>query len=147
MRRFCAAALFFLLCLSFQACSGQQPSGNVSPPTPSTPKAGTAAAPSYEGYIDVVDCNAVMAWGWEMSRPNDPIKLDIYDGAALIATVNADAFRQDLVTAGKGNGKHSIYWPTSVQLKDGKKHVIAVKFAGTAIDIGRPKEITCNFDR
>ena len=141
--RFCVVALLLLVSLSLQACSGQQPSGNASPPAPSSPP----APPAYEGYLDSVDCNAIIAWGWDMSRPNDPVKLDIYDGNVLISTVTADSFRQDLLNAGKGNGKHYIFWPIPVQLKDGKKHVIAVKFSGTTLEIGTPREITCNLEK
>ena len=107
----------------------------------------TAAPPAYEGYVDSVDCDAITAWGWDMQRRNDPVKLDVYDGSALIASITAESFRQDLLSAGKGNGKHYVLWPIPVQLKDGKTHVIAVKFAGTALQLGASKAITCNVER
>jgi len=141
-----AVVLLLVLTLALQACSGQQPNGNAGPTTPSTQPA-PQAPPSYQGFLDSVDCNAIIAWGWDTNRPNDPVKFDIYDGSVLIATVIAEAFRQDLLDAGKGNGKHYVFWPIPVQLKDGKKHVITVKFAGSTLELGAPKEITCNVER
>jgi hypothetical protein len=106
-----------------------------------------AAPPAYEGYVDSVDCDAIMAWGWDMQRRNDPVKLDLYDGGALIASITAESFRRDLLSAGKGNGKHSVLWPIPVQLKDAKTHVITMRFAGTTLELGTPKAITCNVER
>ena len=151
--RLCVVALLFLLSISILACSGNQSSNNGASPTirsePPTnsnasPKTGSAPA-SYEGYFDIANCDAIIAWGWDMTKPNDAVKLDIYDGNFLIGTGTADVFRQDLHDVGKGNGKHSMYWPIPVQMKDGKKHVITVKFAGTSVELGTsPKDITCN---
>ena len=139
--RFVLMTLLLVAGLSLLACSDSKPNGNSSSSSsPSNP-------PAYEGYVDVLNCDAIIAWGWDANRPNEPVKLDIYDGKVLIASINADNFRQDLQTAGKGNGKHYVFWPTPVQLKDGRKHEIAVKFGGTSLDVGLPQEITCNFQK
>lgn len=135
--RLCVVALVLFLGVSLQACSGSQPNNSASPSAP----------PAYEGYLDVVNCDAIIAWGWDSNRPNDPVKLDIYDGNLLLATVVAEHFRQDLLNAGKGNGKHYVIWNVPVQLKDGKPHVITVKYGGTALEVAPPKEITCNFEK
>ncbi len=137
--RSCDIALIFLLGLMLQACSGSQPSsGNPSAPTP---------PPAYDGYVDEVTCVSIIAWGYDSRRPNEPIKIDIYDGNSLIATVSAEHFRQDLLNAGKGNGKHYFIWTIPVQLKDGKPHSITLKYGGTTLELGKAKEITCNFEK
>src|SRR5438105_12856154 len=85
--RLCLGLLFCVLSILLTACSGNQ-STNTATATKSEP-------PAYEGYHDIANCNAILAWAWDMNRPNDPVKLDIYDGNVLIATVAADGFRQD----------------------------------------------------
>ena len=139
--RLCIGVLLFSLSVALLACSGNQPTRDASQTTPSAP-------PAYEGYLDIANCDAIIAWGWDMNHPNEPIKLDIYDGNLLVSTVTADNFRQDLLDVGKGNGKHAIFWPIPPQMKDGKKHIITVKFPGTSVELGTaPKEITCNFEQ
>lgn len=125
------------------ACSNNpQPDTANTPPSAPPP---TAAAPAtYEGYHDITNCIGVMGWALDMSRPEEPIKVDIYDGDKLLATVSADQFRQDLLDHKKGNGKHSFIYPFPSQLKDGKPHVLRMKFAGTITDLkDTSKEITC----
>ena len=130
--------LLFALLLCAASCSpASEPGagGNKSGP------------PVYEGYLDSADCNAIVAWGWDMNRPNEPIKFDIYDGNILIATVTADEFRQDLLAAGKGNGEHNMVFIIPPKLKDGKKHIITIKYARTEIEVtGGRREITCDFE-
>lgn len=138
--RRCIGGLLFSLSLSLLACSdSQSPARGATPGSVSGP-------PAYEGYLDVANCGVVSAWGWDQARPNEPIKLDIYDGNLLVATVTADSFRKDLLGAGKGDGKHSTIWTVPPQMKDGKKHVITVRFGGTSLELGMtPVEITCTF--
>lgn len=82
-----------------------------------------------------------------MNRPNEPIKVEIYDGDTLLGTVTADALREDLVINKKGNGRHGVFYPTPPQLKDGKPHVIRMKFAGTNVELTNgPKELNCKFN-
>ena len=139
--RLCSAMLLILFSMSLLSCSVNKPAGNSSSATP------PSGPPSYEGYHDITNCNAILAWGWDMNRPNDPVKLDIYDGNLLLTTVSADSFREDLLNVGKGNGKHGMYFSVPPQLKDGKKHIITIKFAGTAVELSNgPKELTCNFE-
>lgn len=141
--RLLVLTLALVVSLAVHGCSGSQPNTNTTP----TPTPAASAPPSYEGFLDVVNCDAVIGWGWDTTRPNDPVKVDIYDGPVLLATIPADTFRQDLLNAGKGNGKHYFFWPIPIQLKDGKKHEIVVKFAGTTLELGPPKQITCNFQK
>ena len=144
--RSCTAALLSLLSMSLLACSGNQPNSNQSISNKANPTTHSGPA-AYEGYHDIVNCNAILAWAWDKNRPDDPVKLDIYEGNLLIDTVTADSFRQDLLDLGKGNGRHGMYFPVPLKMKDGKKHIITIKFAGTTVELTNgPKELTCTFD-
>lgn len=143
-------ALLFLVNMSLLACSGNQPASNTSNSNQSSNKVSSttpSGPPAYEGYHDLINCNAILAWAWDKNRPDEPVKLDIYDGNLLIDTVTADSFRQDLVAVGKGNGKHGMYFAVPPKMKDGKKHIIMIKYAGTTIELSNgPKELNCTFE-
>jgi hypothetical protein len=104
--------------------------------------------PVYEGFHDVTNCNGAMGWAWDKNRPEAPIEVDLYDGDTLLATVTASDFRQDLLTAGIGNGQHGFTYPIPPKLKDGKPHNLKMKFAGTTIELANtPKNINCVFEQ
>jgi glycosyltransferase involved in cell wall biosynthesis len=106
--------------------------------------AGKGAVSAYEGYLDRADCNMISGWAWDMNSPNTHIYVDIYDGGSLLATVKANEFRRDLLTAGKGAGKYAFSYPVSKRLKNGKPHEIWVKVAGTNFAlVSTPQEINC----
>ena len=138
LRVLCFVSLVLPLTILMEACSGAQSTRSNS------------SAPSYEGSVDIVNCQMIAAWGWNRNSPNDVVALDVYDGNTLLNTATADVFRPNLLTAGKGNGKHSITWPVPVQLKDRNKHDLVIKFHGTDIVLPRqtsaPASITCNLD-
>lgn len=99
---------------------------------------------SLEGFHDATDCNSIKGWVWDTLRPNDPVKVEIYEGQTLIATVSANLFRKDLLDARKGNGAHAFDYPTPARLKDGRPHVIRAKAAGTGFNLtGTSKQIDC----
>lgn len=100
--------------------------------------------PTYQGAHEYIDCRLTSGWAWDASLPNSPIAVDIYDGSARLGTVRADSYRQDLAGAGYGNGYHGFWFPLSVAVRDGRTHVISVKYAGTDTLIGgSPRSITC----
>ena len=103
-------------------------------------------APSnYEGFQDETDCRSIKGWVWDRLHPNSPVKADVYDGDRIIATVQADLFRQDLLDAGKGNGSHAFEYQVPGELKDGKPHSISVRISGTITGLtGTPKQIRCD---
>ena len=153
---FAAALLLIGLCLI--ACTGTPESSNANG---SGPKAGgsaqnrnlsasnanaavNAGVVGYEGFQDDINCYNLIGWAWDAQRPNEPIKVDIYDGNTLLATVTADSFRQDLLDARKGNGSHAFNYTLPAQLRDGKPHTIRTKIAGTDMDLAfTSKTINC----
>jgi hypothetical protein len=152
------AALLFVS-LFFAACAGSPPGPNAngagpntnaparntnsSGPTATPPANGGAAA--YEGFQDDINCYNLIGWAWDAQRPNEPVKIEIFDGNTLLATVTADLFRQDLLEAHKGNGTHAFNFAIPAQLRDGKPHTIRARIAGSDIDLTYTlKQITCN---
>ncbi|HEV7857332.1 MAG TPA: kelch repeat-containing protein [Pyrinomonadaceae bacterium] len=105
---------------------------------------GSGAGPNYEGSDDATDCNFISGWAWDSHQPNAVINVDIYDGSSLLATIPANAFRQDLLDTGKGNGSHAFNYAIPARLKDGRAHSLGVKFAGTNTDLFKsPRSLTC----
>jgi hypothetical protein len=95
-----------------------------------------------EGSLDKVEIVSVGGWAWDSSKPNSPIKVEIYDGTTLLTTMVAGEFREDLKKAGKGDGKHAFNYPLPETLRDGQSHTISVRYAGTTTDIpGSPKTL------
>ncbi len=98
----------------------------------------------YEGFHDETDCRSIKGWVWDTLHPNEPVKVELYDGDTLIATVLANRFRKDLLEAKKGNGLHAFDYPVPPKLKDNKPHAIRVKVAGTTYTLTHsPKAIQC----
>jgi hypothetical protein len=101
------------------------------------PGPSTAAAPSnIKSHFELVNATAISGWVWNSDRPDAPVTVDIYDGDRLLASVPADEFRQDLVDAKMGNGRHGFSCPTPAAIKDGKPHTIRVLISETKAELG-----------
>jgi len=99
---------------------------------------------SYEGYLDRADCEFISGWAYDKSRPEIRIEVEICEGDHPLTTAIAATFRQDLLAAGKGDGRHSFNVPVPTWLKNGKPHSINVKVAGTRFCLNNsPRELTC----
>ncbi|MFC5410162.1 putative Ig domain-containing protein [Larkinella bovis] len=99
---------------------------------------------NFDGYLYGADCETFRGWVWDANRRNTPISVDILDGTAVIATLTADEFRQDLVNAGKGDGRHAFRYFIANSLKDGQKHTLSARVTGNSFVLkSGPKEITC----
>jgi hypothetical protein len=102
----------------------------------------TPGSRPFEGSFDKLEVVSLGGWAWDVSKPNTPIKVEIYDGTALLATIPAQEFREDLKIAGKGDGKHAFNYALPQSLRDGQSHTISVKYAGTTSDLpGSPKTL------
>lgn len=105
---------------------------------------GDLAAPVYEGWHDCADCHTISGWAWDMNHPDSSVKVDIWADSALVTTVTADEFRQDLSDAGRGNGCHAFSHHVPSHLKDRKPHSIRVTVSGTNFDLSStPRSINC----
>jgi hypothetical protein len=101
-----------------------------------------AVSAQLEGSLDKVEVASLGGWAWDASQPNTAIKVEIYDGTTLLSTITAQEFREDLKTAGKGDGKHAFNYAFPRTLRDGQLHTISVRYAGTFSELpGSPKTL------
>lgn len=133
-----AAAALLLAAAALAGCGDQQSDPPTEPgkaPAAKVSQAATALAnpASVEGFLDVVNADVIAGWAMDKTQPASPVTVDLYDGDALLASVPANQFRQDLLAAGKGDGYHAFSVPTPARLKDGNPHTIRVKCAGVEL--------------
>lgn len=121
-----------------------QPSASSVGSPPSTP---SKPAGAYEGFLETVSCDSLSGWAWDMSQPESPLMIDLYDGDRLVATTSAELFRQDLLEARKGNGRHQFIQPTPSEIKNGQPHSLRALVKGTSFTLprleGAPSSIAC----
>lgn len=107
-----------------------------------TGTAGSLPSAQFEGSLDIVNVVSLDGWAWDAAQPNVAIKVDVYDGTRLLATITAGQFREDLKSAGKGDGKHAFNYALPQTLRDGQAHTISVRFAGSPTELpGSPKTL------
>ncbi len=103
-----------------------------------------AQAQSYQGYLEAANCSTMSGWLWDASNPNASVWVDLFDGATLIDTVNANQYRADLKAMGLGTGKYGWSYNTPPSLKNGQNHVLHGYVAGTALELGNsPMTLNC----
>jgi MoaA/NifB/PqqE/SkfB family radical SAM enzyme len=74
--------------------------------------------------IDAVRDNSVLGWAVDLRDPHKTVTVDVYSGDRLIGSAVADRFREDLLRAGMGHGRHAfacdlpeVDHPTTITLK------------------------------
>jgi hypothetical protein len=90
----------------------------------------------YEGHLELATRDSVVGWVWDPSEPDSPVTIEIMEGDTVIAKVPADQYRQDLLDAGKGNGKHGFVVPTPKVLRDGAQHDVSVRVWRSSFSLG-----------
>ncbi|RCR68868.1 putative Ig domain-containing protein [Larkinella punicea] len=106
--------------------------------------AAPAVTGSFDGFIYGADCATFRGWVWDRNKPNAVITIDILDGTTVVATIPAGEFRQDLLNAGKGNGRHAFFWPIPDALKDGLPHSLSARVTGNSFVLkDSPKVLIC----
>jgi hypothetical protein len=114
---------------SLMACASDSRNQLPAVPPATAITAESMALESLEGFHDISNCNGVMGWAWNQEKPDEPVQVELYDDATLLATITAGDFRQDLLAARIGNGK---------------PHKIRMKFASVDKLLNEtPKEIKC----
>ncbi|HET9212025.1 MAG TPA: hypothetical protein VFR03_16590 [Thermoanaerobaculia bacterium] len=107
---------------------------------------GPANACAFQGKLESASCTEARGWAWDPMFPKSPVSVEVLVDGVYKATVPANVFRQDQVTAGHGDGRHGFSWPVPASLKDGKRHRITVRFAesdSTDLLAGKPVTINC----
>ncbi|RRA98125.1 putative Ig domain-containing protein [Larkinella rosea] len=99
---------------------------------------------SFDGFVNGADCSTFRGWAWDRNKVNTPVSVDILDGPTVIASFLADVFRQDLQTAGKGNGKHAFSYAIPDLIKDGLAHNLSARVSGSSFILkDSPKSLIC----
>ncbi|GAB3934830.1 family 78 glycoside hydrolase catalytic domain [Larkinella terrae] len=103
---------------------------------------------SFDGYLDKVRCDSITGWAWNRDRPNYAVTIEFLEGTNLatatpVGTTVANIFRQDLKTAGKGNGIHGYRFKVPESLKDNQTHTIWGRAEGIYVLKWSPKTLTC----
>jgi hypothetical protein len=65
-------------------------------------------AGALRGHIDAVSLRLIEGWAQSIEHPEAPVCLDIYAGGQLIGQTLANAYRDDLESAGLGSGRHGF---------------------------------------
>ena len=105
---------------------------------------GAAPLPHFAANIERADCTTISGWVWDKNNLDAEVNVELWDGDKHITTLPANEFRQDLVDAGYGNGRHAFRILTLPQLKDHRSHVIHFRVAGTKQELtGSPRVIQC----
>jgi hypothetical protein len=99
---------------------------------------------SFDGFVYGADCSSFRGWAWDRSKPNTAFSVEILDGPIVIDTLPANVFRQDLQTAGKGNGKHAFFFTIPESLKNGVPHNLSARVTGSGFILkDSPKALIC----
>ncbi|MGM9510762.1 putative Ig domain-containing protein [Larkinella sp. GY13] len=99
---------------------------------------------SFDGFVNGADCSTFRGWAWDRNKINTAISVDILDGAKVIGTLLAGDFRQDLLDAGKGNGKHGFRFTIPESVKDGLAHNLTARVSGSSFILkDSPKALIC----
>ncbi|MFD1145104.1 putative Ig domain-containing protein [Larkinella insperata] len=99
---------------------------------------------NFDGHLYAADCESFQGWVWDANQKNTPISVQLLDGTQVIATLTAGEFRQDLLNAGKGDGRHAFQYAIPTNLKDGLKHTLSARVTGSTFVLkSGPKIIQC----
>jgi hypothetical protein len=63
--------------------------------------------PAWNGYIDCAQ-GIVSGWAADLARPDHRVKVELFADSQPAGAVLADQFRQDLLDAGVGDGRHAF---------------------------------------
>lgn len=78
-----------------------------------------------DGSLDYVGADAIAGWEWDAANPNTPVVAQLWiDDVEL--RVLANAMRDDLAAAGKGNGRHA--YTILAPFHDGDSHTVRSRF-------------------
>jgi hypothetical protein len=138
-------AVALLIACGCEGPPAAQPPTTAPVATASTPKATCRGPKGKFGHLGLVTCGRNTGWAWDSAQPESPVRVEIYDGDRLLATLTADIQRADLVDSGVGDGRHGFAYTPDASLQDGKDHSIRAKLAGTDVTlVDAPKVLNCS---
>ena len=105
------------------------------------------APPAAHHLSDVEDagCEEISGWIWDKHAPDARVNVEIWDGEECLMNLPAQEFRQDLVDAGYGDGRHGFRIATPASLHDGRSHRIHLRIAGSKRELkNSPRVLACH---
>ncbi|HEY6432415.1 MAG TPA: hypothetical protein VIZ17_10575 [Acetobacteraceae bacterium] len=88
----------------------------------------------YQGCLETILDDTARGWARHIVQPSEPIRIEIKLGERLLATGQADSYREDLVTALGGSGKYAFSIPIPAPIIESDCEIRAV-YAGTDTDL------------
>uniref|UniRef100_A0A7V6CEB0 Uncharacterized protein n=1 Tax=Thermodesulfobacterium geofontis TaxID=1295609 RepID=A0A7V6CEB0_9BACT len=92
--------------------------------------------PEYIGSLDAVKGFYVYGWAYNRKNPEERVEVVVLVDGKPVAEGVADLFRQDLLDAGIGDGKHGFRIRIPDEMFDGKNHKIEFLVEGRKIKEG-----------
>jgi glycosyltransferase involved in cell wall biosynthesis len=90
---------------------------------------GRAQAVSLRGVLDLANRTQIEGWGYDRLDPERTLDVVVLCNGAVIAKVSADIYREDLETAGIGDGRHAFKLRLEAPLSHSQRHAVEVRFA------------------
>ena len=110
---------------------------------PNRPRYLATARRPFEGSIEGVREGRLYGWCWLLRMP-EPVTLDVLVDDRLVLTTIADSFRQDLLDAGIGNGRHGYFVPLE-ELRARPDSLIRVRVARYGVELVNSGTRLCDF--
>jgi hypothetical protein len=115
------------------------------PGSPFTLNCGSFVSSNYSGAINSATCSGVTGWAADLSRPNVPIPVSLWDDHGTEISGNlAVASRGDVISQTGDNGLHGYTLQVPGNYADGTAHTYQIRYASTATQLpGSPITLTC----
>ncbi|MFT4253715.1 MAG: hypothetical protein QM608_14675, partial [Caulobacter sp.] len=85
---------------------------------------------SVELFVDLFQENVISGWGWRSSDPDERLSLEFLDGGNVIGSSTADQFREDLLLAGKGDGRHAFTFRMPPEFRGDAGKAVGIRLRG-----------------
>jgi glycosyltransferase involved in cell wall biosynthesis len=93
-------------------------------------------ATTARGSLDGPIYGTVRGWAYDPANPNERVTVALSVDGKHFQDIVATIYREDLKTAGFGDGAHSFSVTLPQEYLDGKLHVVSAKIAGTDVALG-----------
>ena len=87
------------------------------------------------GFLDTATKLRIAGWARDAAHPATPVELEVSDNGGVIARVTANQFRQDLLAAGVGDGRHGFELRLTAGLAPDRRHEIRVRRAADGAEL------------
>jgi len=106
---------------------------------------GAARVSHYAAKIERADCAVISGWAWDKFDLDAKINVELWKDDEFVLRVPANEFREDLVDAGYGNGRHGFRIPMPEVFKDGRSHLMHLRIAREKRDLAdTTRTIVCH---